>query len=107
MLTCTSHSIPSPSIPSLSMEYQCSNCGKTVSKSANTCPYCKIRFDYVEEADGSRSYSSGSSWSGSSFRGMTKLVIWGVIILFGVVTSVVGFIIKVCSGNSRKNDDLY
>jgi DNA-directed RNA polymerase subunit RPC12/RpoP len=41
------------------VEYFCSNCGKSVPEHINDrCPHCGIRFDYVEQPDGSRKYNS-------------------------------------------------
>ncbi|MDA0589390.1 MAG: hypothetical protein O2820_06345 [Planctomycetota bacterium] len=41
-----------------------SNCGKEVSESATTCPHCRTRFDYVENADGSRTNLPGGRAGG-------------------------------------------
>lgn len=63
--------------------YTCSNCNKEVSAGATSCPHCKTRFDYVENENGTRTYTSGGNvrrW-GSLF----KLGIWVVIGIGGVI----------------------
>lgn len=60
--------------------YYCSSCGKEVPEHINDkCPHCGIRFDYVEEPDGSRRYNS-SYYVGS-----------GV----GILVAIIGVIIRV------------
>ncbi len=63
--------------------YSCSNCNKEVGAGATSCPHCKTRFDYVENENGQRTYTSGGNvrrW-GSLF----KLGIWVVIGIGGLI----------------------
>ena len=55
---------PEINMPQMQEIYECSNCGKEVSESATTCPHCRIRFDYVENSDGSRTNLPGGRAGG-------------------------------------------
>jgi hypothetical protein len=60
------------------IEYYCSSCGKPVPEHINDrCPHCGIRFDYVEQPDGSRKYNS--HYFVSSIGGVIAVII-GVVI---------------------------
>jgi hypothetical protein len=58
--------VPDVQLPQMEMQevYECSNCKREVSESATSCPYCKTRFDYVENADGSRTDLPGGRAGG-------------------------------------------
>jgi hypothetical protein len=67
-ITTPNFTIPNSTIPQIPGTaggreyYECSSCKKEVSASATRCPHCNIRFDYVEEVDGSRrSLNKGST----------------------------------------------
>ncbi len=78
---------PPPSSPQVSnlgtgrsdmvTEFACSNCKKSVSSSALSCPHCHVTFDYVENADGSRTTTgigaAKMGWAG--FRVLVLIVI--------------------------------
>jgi hypothetical protein len=72
---------PAPTFPSASqeaIEYYCSNCKQSVPAHINDkCPHCGIRFDYVEQPDGSRKYN-GRLWGGGI--GGVIAVIIGIVI---------------------------
>jgi hypothetical protein len=60
------------------MTWYCSNCNKEVPEHINDrCPHCGVRFDYVEQPDGSRKYN-GRLWGGG-IGGIIAVVI-GVVI---------------------------
>ncbi len=65
----------------------CSSCKEEVPASigaGDDCPHCGVRFDYEEKSDGSREYA-GWSLSGRGRRGVVKLVILGVCLVFGAL----------------------
>lgn len=72
----------SPMLPTQD-EYSCSNCDRTVSATAKSCPYCHVHFDYTEEADGSRRYS------GRGIAGLVKLGIGAVVLVVGGIVALI------------------
>jgi DNA-directed RNA polymerase subunit RPC12/RpoP len=60
------------------ISYYCSSCKQEVPEHINDrCPHCGIRFDYVEQPDGSRKYN-GRLWGGG-IGGIIAVVI-GVVV---------------------------
>jgi hypothetical protein len=58
--------------------YTCSNCNKQVPSSVTeSCPHCHVRFDYVENENGQRSYTTGGMFrTGRQTLGLIKLAIF-------------------------------
>ena len=61
--------------------YTCSSCNKQVpSNATESCPHCHVRFDYVENENGQRSYTTGGMFrTGRQSLGVIKLAIFVTI----------------------------
>lgn len=91
-----------PNIPNtvIQNEGKCSKCNKTVTWTGNnppnSCPHCSTKFGFVENADGSKTYTSYGRTSS------VKWIIIGVIVAISVVAAIVRGIMAAAGGGSKK-----
>lgn len=94
--------IPEPNFPEMVMQSQgtCSKCNKIVTWTGNTaptsCPHCGTKFGYVENADGTKTYTS----SGKAGN-IAKIVVW-VIVGLSLLGAVIAGIVRAASGGGAK-----
>lgn len=92
-----------PNFPSPVMQNQgtCSKCNKTITwtgnNAPNSCPHCRTRFDFVENADGTKTYTT--SGKVGRYIGIGVAVI---VVLFGIISAIV----KASSGGGSKKKKL-
>jgi DNA-directed RNA polymerase subunit RPC12/RpoP len=71
--------------------YTCSNCTGNVPEhigAGENCPHCGVRFDYVEEPNGERTYADDSGSGGRiRIRGLIKLVASIVCLVCGGIAT--------------------
>lgn len=76
------HATPDIEMPQLQDVYSCSACNKEVSEADTKCPHCGVRFDYVENEDGSRTEIPGSPGERAAQIGIGVLVFLGLGLKF-------------------------
>ncbi|MEM9186075.1 MAG: hypothetical protein AAGB00_06205 [Planctomycetota bacterium] len=80
--------------PGSEYEYKCDSCNKSWTSTrdlgvGDKCPYCRVRFDKATDEHGNVTYDNSGS-STRRYRGIVRLVVWGVIGL----ASFVGWLAK-------------
>lgn len=74
----TTPDVQIPGMPELQDVYSCSACNREVGANDTKCPHCGVRFDYVENQDGSRTEIPASPGERAVQIGIGVLVFLGL-----------------------------